>query len=204
MRNILKTILRYLSIPILIPFIWILELIHYIKMKQIKDNEADKTASLLKLTFLIESLHNYMKGKDTDTLEVTLSKRYKDGKWYEYNLEYWGGRNPTDEEIDKYIEEELIAKGVEGEEDEYTHWTEEDWNIYKEGNKLIYALYKARENRKKARNEASISDYDEDIREVMNIQSSDPREALKIIKQIIAEDENPDEIMVIYNFSDYK
>ena len=38
----------------------------------------------------------------------------------------------------------------------------------------------------------------------MNIQSSDPREALKIIKQIIAEDENPDEIMVIYNFSDYK
>ena len=200
MRNILKTILRYLSIPILIPFIWILELIHYIKMKQIKDNEADKTASLLKLTFLIESLHNYMKGKDTDTLEVTLSKRYKDGKWYEYNLEYWGGRNPTDEEIDKYIEEELIAKGVEGEEDEYTHWTEEDWNIYKEGNKLIYALYKARENRKKARNEASISDYDEDIREVMNIQSSDPREALKIIKQIIAEDENPDEIMVIYNF----
>ena len=204
MRNILKTILRYLSIPILIPFIWILELIHYIKMKQIKDNEADKTASLLKLTFLIESLHNYMKGKDTDTLEVTLSKRYKDGKWYEYNLEYWGGRNPTNEEIDKYIEEELIAKGVEGEEDEYTHWTEEDWNIYKEGNKLIYALYKARENRKKARNEASISDYDEDIREVMNIQSSDPREALKIIKQIIAEDENPDEIMVIYNFSDYK
>lgn len=204
MRNILKTILRYLSIPILIPFIWILELIHYIKMKQIKDNEADKTASLLKLTFLIESLHNYMKGKDTDTLEVTLSKRYKDGKWYEYNLEYWGGRNPTDEEIDKYIEEELIAKGVEGEEDEYTHWTEEDWNIYKEGNKLIYALYKARENRKKARNEASIFDYDEDIREVMNIQSSDPREALKIIKQIIAEDENPDEIMVIYNFSDYK
>ena len=204
MKDILKTILRYLSIPILIPFIWILELIHYIKMKQIKDNEADKTASLLKLTFLIESLHNYMKGKDTDTLEVTLSKRYKDGKWYEYNLEYWGGRNPTDEEIDKYIEEELIAKGVEGEEDEYTHWTEEDWNIYKEGNKLIYALYKARENRKKARNEASISDYDEDIREVMNIQSSDPREALKIIKQIIAEDENPDEIMVIYNFSDYK
>ena len=204
MRNILKTILRYLSIPILIPFIWILELIHYIKMKQIKDNEADKTASLLKLTFLIESLSNYMKGKDTDTLEVTLSKRYKNGKWYEYNLEYWGGRNPTDEEIDKYIEEELIAKGVEGEEDEYTHWTEEDWNIYEEGNKLIYALYKARENRKKARNEASISDYDEDIREVMNIQSSDPREALKIIKQIIAEDENPDEIMVIYNFSDYK
>ena len=204
MKDILKTILRYLSIPILIPFIWILELIHYIKMKQIKDNEADKTASLLKLTFLIESLHNYMKGKDTDTLEVTLSKRYKDGKWYEYNLEYWGGRTPTDEEIDKYIEEELIAKGVEGEEDEYTHWTEEDWNIYKEGNKLIYALYKARENRKKARNEASISDYDEDIREVMNIQSSDPREALKIIKQIIAEDENPDEIMVIYNFSDYK
>ena len=204
MKDILKTILRYLSIPILIPFIWILELIHYIKMKQIKDNEADKTASLLKLTFLIESLHNYMKGKDTDTLEVTLSKRYKDGKWYEYNLEYWGGRNPTDEEIDKYIEEELIAKGVEGEEDEYTHWTEEDWNIYKEGNKLIYALYKARENRKKARNEASIFDYDEDIREVMNIQSSDPREALKIIKQIIAEDENPDEIMVIYNFSDYK
>lgn len=204
MRNILKTILRYLSIPILMPFIWILKLIHYIKMIQIKDNEADKTASLLKLTFLIESLHNYMKGKDTDTLEVTLSKRYKDGKWYEYNLEYWGGRNPTDEEIDKYIEEELIAKGVEGEEDEYTHWTEEDWNIYKEGNKLIYALYKARENRKKARNEASISDYDEDIREVMNIQSSDPREALKIIKQIIAEDENPDEIMVIYNFSDYK
>ena len=204
MRNILKTILRYLSIPILIPFIWILELIHYIKMKQIKDNEADKTASLLKLTFLIESLHNYMKGKDTDTLEVTLSKRYKDGKWYVYDLDYWGGRNPTNEEIDKYIEEELIAKGVEGEEDEYTHWTEEDWNIYKEGNKLIYALYKARENRKKARNEASISDYDEDIREVMNIQSSDPREALKIIKQIIAEDENPDEIMVIYNFSDYK
>ena len=204
MKDILKTILRYLSIPILIPFIWILELIHYIKMKQIKDNEADKTASLLKLTFFIESLHNYMKGKDTDTLEVTLSKRYKDGKWYEYNLEYWGGRTPTDEEIDKYIEEELIAKGVEGEEDEYTHWTEEDWNIYKEGNKLIYALYKARENRKKARNEASIFDYDEDIREVMNIQSSDPREALKIIKQIIAEDENPDEIMVIYNFSDYK
>ena len=204
MRNILKTILRYLSIPILIPFIWILELIHYIKMKQIKDNEADKTASLLKLTFLIESLSNYMKGKDTDTLEVTLSKRYKDGKWYVYDLDYWGGRNPTNEEIDKYIEEELIAKGVEGEEDEYTHWTEEDWNIYKEGNKLIYALYKARENRKKARNEASISDYDEDIREVMNIQSSDPREALKIIKQIIAEDENPDEIMVIYNFSDYK
>ena len=204
MRNILKTILRYLSIPILIPFIWILELIHYIKMKQIKDNEADKTASLLKLTFLIESLSNYMKGKDTDTLEATLSKRYKDGKWYVYDLDYWGGRNPTNEEIDKYIEEELIAKGVEGEEDEYTHWTEEDWNIYKEGNKLIYALYKARENRKKARNEASISDYDEDIREVMNIQSSDPREALKIIKQIIAEDENPDEIMVIYNFSDYK
>ena len=51
MKDILKTILRYLSIPILIPFIWILELIHYIKMKQIKDNEADKTASLLKLTF---------------------------------------------------------------------------------------------------------------------------------------------------------
>ena len=204
MKDILKTILRYLSIPILMPFIWILELIHYIKMKQIKDNEADKTASLLKLTFLIESLHNYMKGKDTDTLEVTLSKRYKDGKWYVYDLDYWGGRTPTDEEIDKYIEEELIAKGVEGEEDEYTHWTEEDWNIYKEGNKLIYALYKARENRKKARNEASIFDYDEDIREVMNIQSSDPREALKIIKQIIAEDENPYEIMVIYNFSDYK
>lgn len=203
MRNILKTILRYLAIPILIPFIWILKLIHYIKMKQIKDNEADKTASLLKLTFLIESLSNYMKGKDTDTLEVTLSKRYKDGKWYEYNLEYWGGRNPTDEEIDKYIEE-LIAKGVEGEEDEYTYWTEEDWATHNEAEKLIYALYKARDNRKKARNETSIYAYDEDVRELMNMPSSDPYKVLERVKQIIAEDENPDEIMVIYNFSYYK
>ena len=145
-----------------------------------------------------------MKGKDTDTLEVTLSKRYKDGKWYVYDLDYWGGRNPTNEEIDKYIEEELIAKGVEGEEDECTHWTEEDWAANNEAEKLIYALYKARENRKKARNETSIYAYDEDVRELMNMPSSDPYKVLERVKQIIAEDENPDEIMVIYNFSDNK
>ena len=201
MKDIFKTILRYLSMPILIPFIWILKLIHTIKLSLIKDNETEKTASLLKLTFLIESLHNYIKGIDPDTLDVIFRKRYKDGKMYTYDWEYWGGRQPTDEEIDKYIEEELIAKGVEGEEDEYTHWTEEDWAIYNEGSDLIYAIYKARENRKIANNEANIYAYDEDIKEVMSMQSSDPRGALKRVKQMIEEDENPKEIMVIYNFT---
>ena len=201
MTNILKTILRYLSIPILIPFIWVLKLIHTIKLSLIKDNETEKTASLLKLTSLIESLHSYIRGEDTDTLKVTFQRRYKDGKMYAYDWEYWGGRQPTDEEIDKYIEEELIAKGVEGEEDEYTHWTEEDWAIYNEGNNLIYAVYKARENRKIANNEQITYAYDEDIREIMSMQSSNPLEALERIKKIIAEDENPDEIMVIYNFT---
>ena len=197
----IKTILRYLSIPILIPFIWVLKLIHTIKLSLIKDNETEKTASLLKLTFLIESLHNYIKDRDPDTLEVIFIKRYKDEKWYKYDPEYWGGREPTEEEIYKYIEEELIAKGVEGEEDEYTHWTEEDWAIYNEGSDLIYAVYKTRENRKIANNEANIYAYDEDIQEIMSMQSSNPRKALERIKKIIAEDENPDEIMVIYNFT---
>ena len=201
MKDIFKTILRYLSIPILIPFIWVLKLIHTIKLSLIKDNEAEKTASLLKLTFFIESLRSYIRGEDTDTLKVTFQRRYKDGKWYEYDYEYWGGRKPTEEEIDKYIEEELIAKGVEGEEDEYTHWTEEDWAIYNEGNNLIYAIYKARENRKIANNEQITYAYDEDIKEVMSMQSSDPRGALKRVKQMIEEDENPEEIMVIYNFT---
>lgn len=103
----MKTILRYLSIPVLIPFIWILKLIHYIQMKIKKADDTEEGISSLKLALFIQSLHNYMKGKDPNILEVSFTKRYKDGKWYSYDYEHWG-RKPTEEEFNEYVEN-LIA-----------------------------------------------------------------------------------------------
>ncbi|WP_157031454.1 hypothetical protein [Brachyspira suanatina] len=44
----IKPILRYLSIPILIPFIWILRLIEWIQMKKTKN--PDEIMSIYHLT----------------------------------------------------------------------------------------------------------------------------------------------------------
>ena len=200
----IKTILRYLSIPILIPFIWILRLIEYIQMKKTKNNDAAGAFRLLKLSFFIESLCRYIKGKDPDTIEAEFKQRCKkDGKWYSYDPNIWN-RDPTDEEFEAYVEK-LKSEGVEGEEDECTYWTEEDWAIYHQAEKLLYAISKTRENRRviiEGNIEENIFEYDKDINELLKLLSdNNHHEALKKAKEIIQEDENPDEIISIYHLT---